>query len=162
MKVTRNTVVRMDYTLTDPEGEVIDTSDGQEPLTYLQGHGQIVPGLERAMEGRSVGDPFTVVVSPEEGYGEYDKEKILRVPRRQVPKDLDIAPGNTVTVHNDQGEEMEFTIAGSTPTELLLDGNHPLAGVELHFLITIRAVRGATPEELHHGHAHGPGGAHHH
>ncbi|MCK6526101.1 peptidylprolyl isomerase [Myxococcota bacterium] len=159
-RISRNTVVRFDYSLRDPGGELIDSSERDEPLTYLHGHGQIVPGLERALDGRGVGDTFDVVVAAAEGYGVYDPTRMVRVPRSEVPAGVQLAPGQPVQARDERGHVIDFVVAQVGETEVVLDGNHRLAGVDLHFHVDILEVRAATAEELAHGHAHGPGGHH--
>jgi FKBP-type peptidyl-prolyl cis-trans isomerase SlyD len=159
-KVQKNSVVSIDYTLTDDEGEVLDTSKGQDPLSYLHGHGQIVPGLERALEGKAIGDSVKVVVEPKDGYGQRDQKRVMHVNRAKLPSDLDPEVGMQLAGQDDKGQVIPLWITQVSATEVTLDGNHPLAGQTLHFDVQIKDVRQATEEELHHGHAHGPGGHH--
>jgi FKBP-type peptidyl-prolyl cis-trans isomerase SlyD len=160
MKVEKNKVVVFDYTLTDEDNEVLDTSDGDEPLAYLHGNGHIVPGLERAMEGRASGDSFSVSVPPEEGYGVRDESKVGEAPRSAFEKIGDLQPGMQFQAKGPHGVET-VTVISVSDENVLLDANHPLAGETLNFAITVREIREATADELAHGHAHGPGGAHH-
>lgn len=160
MKITANTVVSIDYTLTDDDGEIIDTSKGQAPLTYLHGHGQIVAGLERHLEGRESGDSLQADIAPADAYGEYDSGKVLRVPRGELPEDLTPEVGMRLLAEGPNGESVPLWVVEVSPSEVTLDGNHPLAGQTLHFAVDVREVRQATEEELEHGHVHGPGGEH--
>jgi FKBP-type peptidyl-prolyl cis-trans isomerase SlyD len=156
MKIAKNSVVSFHYTLSNNEGEVIDSSKGQEAFTYLQGGQMIVPGLEAQMEGRSEGDKFIAVVSPEQGYGEFDQQLLQRVP-------LDRFGGQNVEagMQFQAGEHHVVTVKEVAGNEVLIDGNHPLAGVTLNFDVEVTGVREATAEEISHGHVHGPGGHHH-
>jgi len=158
MQIESKKVVTIAYTLKDEAGEVIDTSVGGEPLLYVHGMGSLVPGLEKALEGRSVGDRFSVVLSPEEGYGKRDESLIRKIPIRKLP-DGKAAAGSRVRVQTDQGPAMLLVTAvrGDYAT---VDPNHPLSDKTLHFDVEIMGVRDATPDELEHGHAHGPGGHH--
>lgn len=153
MKIGKHAVVSFHYTLTNPEGEVIDSSQGHDAFTYLQGGQMIVPGLEGQMEGRIKGDKFMAVVEPAEGYGEFNKELLQRVP-------LDRFGGQQVEVgmQFQAGEHSIVTVEEVTAEDVLVNGNHPLAGVTLKFDVEILDVRQATAEEISHGHVHGPGG----
>lgn len=160
MQIEPNSVVSFNYTLTDDAGQVVDSSDGREPLTYLQGSGQIVPGLEKTMEGRQPGDQFTVEVAPEDGYGVHHDELIQEVPREAFQGVEDIQPGMQFQGRGPQGA-INVTVSRVDADMVHIDGNHPLAGKTLHFAIEITDVRTATPEELEHGHVHGAGGHQH-
>lgn len=160
MQITTGSVVVFDYTLTDDDKDIIDSSTGSEPLVYIQSEGQIVPGLEKAMEGKKAGDSFKVSVSPEEGYGVHDPENISVVPADQIEGGDELEEGMQLHTEGEFGEQTVL-ITKVDGNEVTIDGNHPLAGMTLHFDITIREVRPATKEELDHGHVHGPGGHHH-
>jgi FKBP-type peptidyl-prolyl cis-trans isomerase SlyD len=161
MKISRNTVVSIDYTVRDDRGTVLDSSDGQEPLTYLHGHGEIVPGLERTLEGRAAGDSFEALVPAKQGYGERDEGKVLRVPRSELPDGLEPTVGLQVFAEHPEGGHMPLWITEVEADSVTLDANHPLAGLRLHFEVAVRGVREATREEMEHGHVHGSGGHHH-
>jgi len=160
MRIDKHSVVSFDYTLTDPQGKVIDSSKGQQPLTYLHGTGGIIPGLESELTGKAAGDSLTVVVPPEKAYGNKDAKMIQAVPRTAFQGVDKIEPGMQFQAQSPQGPRV-VTVVAVTPTEVTVDANHPLAGVELKFDVTIVSVRAATEEELDHGHVHGPGGHHH-
>jgi FKBP-type peptidyl-prolyl cis-trans isomerase SlyD len=160
MQIAQNTVAAFHYTLTDDEGQVIDSSEGRDPLTYLHGSGQIVPGLEKQMEGRKAGDRFTVDVAPEEGYGVHHAELMQEVPKSAFQGVEDIQPGMQFQGRGPQGE-INVTVARVEGETVFIDGNHPLAGQTLHFAIEVTDVRDASAEELDHGHVHGAGGHHH-
>jgi len=156
MTITDNTVVSFHYTLRDNDGNTLDSSAGRDAFAYLQGAHQIVPGLEQQMEGRQAGDKFTAVVAPDMGYGDFDQQLIQRVP-------LERFNGQTVEegMQFQAGGQGIFTVREVADGHVLLDGNHPLAGVTLNFEVEITTVRAATPDEVGHGHVHGPGGHHH-
>ena len=162
MKIASGSVVGIDYSLHLGDGEVVDSSEAGDPLTYLHGEGQIVPGLESALEGLEPGATRKVVVSPEQGYGARDARGVQEVPRSAFPKDFEPRPGLELTAEGEDGEPVPFVIREVKPESVVIDLNHPLAGATLHFDVTVREVRAATAEELEHGHAHGPGDHHHH
>ena len=161
MKIGKGSVVGIDYKLHLGDGEVVDASEPGEPLTYLHGEGQIVPGLESALEGLEVGSQKQVVVGPKEGYGEHDPDGIQTVPRNAFPANFTPEVGMTLTAEGPGGEVVPFSVQEVRPAEVVIDLNHPLAGKTLHFDVTVRGVREATDEEKEHGHAHGEGGHHH-
>lgn len=157
-KVGDDVVVSIDYTLT-VDGAIIDSSDEEGPLEFLQGHGNIIPGLEQAMYGMKTGDSKRVVVTPEEGYGEYDPEAVMLVPRSEFPKDIPLKPGVELEVTDQEGDTQFARIVSLTKSEVKLDFNHPLAGKTLNFQVSVTDLRQPTDEELDHGHVHA---AHHH
>ncbi len=161
MKIAKGHVVVVDYSLHLGNGEVVDASEPGDPLTYLHGEGQIVPGLESALEGLDIGESRKVVVAPDQGYGARDPRGVQEVPRSAFPADLEFRPGLELTAEGEDGEPVPFTIREVKPASVVIDLNHPLAGETLHFDVTVREVRAATAEELEHGHAHGPGDHHH-
>jgi FKBP-type peptidyl-prolyl cis-trans isomerase SlyD len=152
-QVADDVVVSIDYTLT-VEGEVIDSTEGEEPLQFLQGHQNIIPGLEKELSGMKIGDNKKVVVSPEEAYGEIDPENIIEVPREEFPSEIPLEPGTELEVKNADGEVLSATIAEINSQTVKLDFNHPLAGKQLTFDVTVVELREATEEELTHGHVH--------
>jgi FKBP-type peptidyl-prolyl cis-trans isomerase SlyD len=160
MTITKGSVVLFDYTLTDDEKDIIDSSKDSGPLAYLHGEGQIVKGLEKAMEGRGAGDSFKISVSPAEGYGLPDPAKIATVTADQIEGGEELEEGMQLEASSDAGEQI-VVVTKIEGNKVTLDGNHPLAGMTLHFDIMIREVRAATAEEIEHGHVHGPGGHHH-
>lgn len=160
MNISKGSVVLFDYTLTDDEKDIIDSSKDGGPLAYLHGEGQIVKGLENAMEGRKAGDAFSVTIAPEEAYGNHDPAKIATVSADQIEGGDELEEGMQLEASSDQGEQV-VVVTKINGDKVTLDGNHPLAGMTLHFDITIREVREATEEEIEHGHVHGPGGHHH-
>jgi FKBP-type peptidyl-prolyl cis-trans isomerase SlyD len=160
MKAASGTVVSMHYTLTDDSGTVLDSSSGGDPLTYLHGHGNIIPGLEKALEGRESGFRSKVTVPAAEAYGEKDPQAVFEAPREHFPPDLELAEGLRVFAEGPEGR-IALTVIKLTETGAVLDANHPLAGQTLHFDVEITEVRTATTEEVEHGHVHGPDDHHH-
>lgn len=160
MQASRNRVVTLHYTLTSDDGIVLDSSSGGDPLSYLHGHGNIVAGLENALEGVHAGFQSRVTVEPADGYGERRDEMVIAAPRDQFDPAMDLKPGLQVVANGPQGQII-FTVQAVSDEEVTLDGNHPLAGQRLHFDVEVTEVRAASKEELAHGHVHGPGGHHH-
>jgi len=155
MLVEKNKVVSIDYTLTDDKGTVLDSSQAHGPLSYIHGVGQLIPGLESALEGKSAGDSLDVSIPPAEAYGERDESLKLIIPKDQFSGVEDIELGMQFEAMN--GNEVQVvTVVGIDGDNVTVDGNHPLAGVTLNFAVTVVDVRDATEEELSHGHVHGP------
>lgn len=162
LKIKEDIVVSLDYTLRLEDGEIIDSSEKDDPLEYLHGHGQIIPGLEKALVGLAAGDSKKVVVPPAEAYGEVDMEAFEIVPRTMFPDDLELEEGLELSLRDaETNEPFDAAIAEIRESEVMLDFNHPLAGETLHFEVRIPALRPATEEELTHGHAHAADGHHH-
>jgi FKBP-type peptidyl-prolyl cis-trans isomerase SlyD len=153
MQIKDNCVVAMHYTLTNDEGQVLDSSEGRDPLKFLQGAHNIIPGLEKAMEGKAVGDAFDVTVEPEEAYGVRHEQMIQQVPRSAFQGVDDIEVGMSFQAQTEQGP-VPVKITAVTDDEVTVDGNHELAGERLHFKVSIEEVREATKEEMEHNHAH--------
>jgi len=160
MKIAHEKVVAIHYTLTNSEGAVLDSSSGGQPLAYLHGFGNIIPGLESALEGKAAGDKLSVTVEPEQGYGARDERLVQAVPRSAFQGVSEIAPGMQFQAKGPQGSRL-VVITQVAEEEVTVDANHPLAGQTLHFDVEVSEVRDATAEELEHGHVHGPGGHHH-
>ncbi|MBP9673496.1 MAG: peptidylprolyl isomerase [Bacteriovoracaceae bacterium] len=160
MNIAKKHVVNIHYTLTDDKGETIDTSIGSDPLAYIQGAGNIIIGLENALEGKTKGTKLKVSVKPEEAYGVRNDKMIQVVPKTEIPSSEKVAVGNQFQADTENGPII-LTVVEIRPNEVVLDGNHPLAGMNLHFDVEIMDVREATAEELSHGHVHGVGGHHH-
>lgn len=152
-EVADDVVVSIDYTLT-VDGEVVDSTEGDEPLQFLQGHQNIIPGLERELAGMKVGDAKQVVVSAGEAYGEVDPDNVVDVPRTEFPAEIPLEPGTELEVKNADGEVLSATIAEVNGDSVKLDFNHPLAGKQLTFDVSVVELRLATEEELAHGHVH--------
>lgn len=152
-------VVSMEYTL-HVDGELLDSSEGQGPLQFLVGYGNVISGLESEMMGMKVGDSKDVVVGPADGYGEYDDEAFMEVPRDQFPKDMQLSVDTELTVRDDAGHARYARVEAMDEKTVTLNFNHPLAGDELHFHVKVVALREPNQEELDHGHVHEEG--HHH
>lgn len=151
-----NWVVGLLYTLT-VDGDVLDSTnpDGSDPLEYIHGIGQLIPGLEREIDGMKVGDAKQVTVPPEEGYGEFDPELVVWLPQEDFPKEIPLQVGTQLQMEDDEGTVRVASITDVESDRVQVDMNHPLAGQELHFDISIVSLRPATEEELDHGHVHG-------
>lgn len=160
MKVAENAVVVIDYTLTDNDGEVIDSSEGAGPLAYLHGMGNIIAGLEEALLGKQAGDEVKASIEPAKAYGERHEDMKQEVPRELFGGIENIEVGMQFQSETDDGPIM-VTVVAIEEDMITVDGNHPLAGVHLNFDVKIREVREASAEELEHGHVHGDGGHHH-
>ena len=161
MTIQNNKVVTMHYHLTNADGEVLDSSRGSEPLSYLHGAGHIVPGLERALTSLDVGATTTVQLAPIEAYGEYNADMVQHVPQEALAGIDDLEIGMQLQAQDPNGQTFVVYVTEIRDDVIVVDANHPLAGVDLTFDIEIVAVRDATEEELSHGHVHGPGGHHH-
>ncbi len=153
MRIAKNTVVAIDYTLTDDEGRTVDSSEGREPLSYLHGSGGIIPGLERELEGKAVGDQLQVTVAPADAYGERNESLRQQLPRDQFGGIAELSVGMQFRVDSDNGP-MVITIVEVAEEVVTIDANHPLAGVNLNFDVTVREIRDATADEIEHGHIH--------
>jgi len=152
-QVAKDLVVSLAYTL-KVDGNVVDEADQDDPLLYLHGHDNIVPGLEKSLAGMKVGESKTVVLKPKDGYGEYDEDAVEIIPRAEFPKEIPLESGVEIVIEDEEGDELNATIVEVTKDKVTLDLNHPLAGKELYFDVTILDIRAATEEELDHGHAH--------
>jgi FKBP-type peptidyl-prolyl cis-trans isomerase SlyD len=160
MNIAPDAVVSIHYTLTNDAGETLDSSVGGDALAYLHGRGNLIPGLERELGGKQAGDKLNVKIAPADGYGEYDKSLIQRVPRRSLRGIKNVHVGMQLQANTEQGPRT-VTVTHVVGDMVTIDGNHPLAGQSLNFDIEITQVRAATEEEIAHGHVHGPGGHHH-
>jgi FKBP-type peptidyl-prolyl cis-trans isomerase SlyD len=154
-------VIGFHYTLTDKSETVLDSSDGSEPLYFLEGTQQIIPGLEKVLVLLSVGDKRKVEVKAADAYGDVNTELVIKVKRTQFPPGAELKMGDQFQVNEDPNSPV-FTVIDLNEVEVTVDGNHPMAGKDLFFDVEIMASRPATQEEMNHGHAHGPGGHHHH
>ncbi len=159
MQIARNKVVSIHYTLRDDQGNALGSPDGAS-LSYLHGKGNIIPGLEQALEGKSAGDRVDVTVPPERGYGARDERLVQIVPRAKFGEVANLAPGMQVRASGPQGARL-VTVVRVDRDFVTVDGNHPLAGRTLNFSLEVADVRKATHEEITHGHVHGPGGHQH-
>ncbi|NCA86615.1 MAG: peptidylprolyl isomerase [Clostridia bacterium] len=160
MKIAKNKVVGIHYTLTDGQGVTLDSSDGRDPLYYLHGNGHLIPGLERELENKQKDDDLKVTIQPEDAYGVRNDKMVYVIDRAKFPDPKSIEPGMTFTSHTEEGD-INLTVVKIEGDDVTLDANHPLAGQELTFDVKVVEVRDASEEELDHGHVHGPGGHHH-
>lgn len=160
MKITANKVAVIHYAVSNGEDTLIDSSYDHEPLSIIHGTGYLIPGLENALEGHEVGDKFEVTVSPEEGYGERFDDYVQTVPKEMFAEIDDLAVGAQLRATTDDGEQTVIVV-DMTDDTITVDGNHPLAGIELKFEVEVLEVRDATEDELTHGHVHGEGGCGH-
>jgi FKBP-type peptidyl-prolyl cis-trans isomerase SlyD len=160
MEIGAKKVVSFHYTLSDEAGEQIESSREREPMAYLHGAGNIIPGLEKALTGRSTGDTFQVTVNPAEAYGERRPGNVRRVSTKLFRDRKNLIPGQPVSLRTRQGNVQAIVVkVGRFNVDV--DMNHPLAGRTLTFDVEVMDVREATPEEVAHGHVHGPGGVNH-
>jgi len=155
MTISKDTVVSLSYVLKDDEGVLIDRS-GDEPLIYLHGHRNIVPGLEAALEGMEIGQKKSVRITPDQGYGEYDPKLKFPLPVDKVGDQIPPV-GTLLELSNGKGQGCVARVVEIDSENLTMEANHPLAGVTLNFEVEIDGIRAAEPEELSHGHVHGPG-----
>lgn len=160
MLVSAQKVVFIHYTLTNDDGDVIDSSEGHAPLAYIHGEGNIIPGLENALLGKAVGDKLNVSIPPEEGYGVRDESLIHAVPKSAFQGVDEVLPGMQFHTDSPDGGQL-VTVVDVQGDTVILDGNHPMSGETLNFAVEITEIREASAEELAHGHVHGPGGHHH-
>ncbi len=155
MNITKHKVAAIHYTLRDSNGNVLDSSEGRDPLYYLHGENNLIPGMEEGLEGRTTGDKLQLDVAPEKGYGTRDPQLVEEVPRRAFG-----SQNIEVGMQFEDNEGQVITITNVGPETVTVDANHPLADQNLHFDVEVLEVRDATPDELAHGHVHGPGGHH--
>ncbi len=147
VQIAGDRMVSVNYTLSDEDGNVLDSSErGGETLNYIHGHGQIIPALENALAGKSEGDSAELTVTPEEGFGEHDPERVLKVPRDKF--EFEVSPGEVVAAQHPSGEAHNFVVLEMDEDTIVLDGNHPFSGKTLHFSVEVVAIRDATEEEL--------------
>ena len=158
--ITKDTAVKFNYILKDDDGKILDQSQEGQPLGYLHGHNNIIPGLEQQLEGKSAGETLTAIVEPADGYGDYQEQAVQHVPRDNFQGVEDIQPGMQFQSEAG-GQVMLVTVTEVNDDEVIVDANHPLAGKRLTFDVEIQEVRAATEDELNHGHVHGAGGVEH-
>lgn len=161
MKIADECVVLLAYTLRDDAGEVLDSAPAAEPFAYVHGRRSMIPGLEKQLAGRGVGEKLEVIVAPADAYGEHSAARVQQVPRDRFPADVQIEPGMQFHASDEHGGRMAVRVTEVDEDAVTVDANHPLAGQTLHFAVEVLDVRPATAEELAHGHVHGPGGHHH-
>jgi FKBP-type peptidyl-prolyl cis-trans isomerase SlyD len=160
MQIAANAVASFHYVLKDDAGAELESSAGSDPMTYLHGHGSLLPGLESALAGKTAGDAFTVTLAPADAFGELKADSEQRVPISHLKGASKWQPGMQAVIHTQHGHQ-QVTVVKVGHTMATVDTNHPMAGKTLIFDVEVVEVREASPEELSHGHAHGPGGHHH-
>jgi FKBP-type peptidyl-prolyl cis-trans isomerase SlyD len=160
MSIQQNKVVSFHYTLSNANGNTIESSRGRDPMVYLHGAGNIIPGLEKEMAGKSAGDTFNVTVEPAEAYGERSQDKLQRVSAKAFSNAKKLRPGQVIRLQTRKGP-IQATVVKVGRFNIDIDANHPLAGQALTFDVEITDVRDATEEEIAHRHVHGPGGVNH-
>lgn len=154
MNIQAEHVVSFHYTLTDDDGKTLDSSEGKDPLTYMHGRGQIIPGLEDELTGKEAGDTFKATVKPKDGYGDVNPDLIQKVAHKVFDQIENLEPGMQLNAKTVDGQNQVITVMEIDEQGVVVDGNHPLAGRTLHFDVTVSDVREATDEERSHGHAH--------
>jgi len=154
MTVKKDAVVEMHYTLKNDAGEVVDSSKGQDPMPFIQGRGNIIPGLEKALEGMKVGDTCDVSVKPEDGYGVHHAEGIQEIPKEALQGIENLEIGMELQSQDEQGNPFIVRVEEIKDDVVIINANHPLSGQTLHFNVSIESVREATANELEHGHVH--------
>ena len=159
--INKNSVVEIHYTLSDESKAVLDSTEGAEPLAYLHGYSQIIPGLEKELAGKKVGDKLEVIVLPEDAYGEYDPNQTSVVSRNQFPQGAELEVNSMFQSTDSQGNPVAIVITHIEGDNITIDANSPLAGKKLFFSVEIVSIREASKEEQEHGHVHGSGGHHH-
>jgi len=157
-----NKVISFNYTLKDDQGAVIESTTNKQPLTFISGQNQIIPKLEEALNGMLIGGKKNVKVEAAEAYGEYDEKAIQNVKKEQFPAEAKLEVGMRYVANSPDGKQMPFLITEVKEEDIKVDFNHPLAGKNLEFDVELLDIRDATPEEISHGHVHGPDGHHHH
>lgn len=157
MSIANQKVVTMDFKVSDTNGQVLDSSEGSEPLVYIHGAQNIIPGLESALEGKSVGDFVKVEVVAAEAYGEYHDQMVQQVPMAAFEGVDKVEPGMAFHAESPEGHPVQIIVTEVEGDMVTVDGNHPLAGKDLVFEVTVQDIREATQDELEHGHVHGPG-----
>jgi len=161
MPLKSNQVVTMNFTLKDDTGSILDSTEGNEPFSFISGGNQILPKLEEKVGEMLIGSKKDVVLKPEDGYGTYQEDAVRIVKRSEFPEDIEIGKGMSFLAKSPQGKDMQFLVKEINGDDITVDFNHPLAGKTLHFNLELLNLRDATQEELDHGHVHGAGGHHH-
>ncbi len=161
MSVEMNKVITFNYTLKDDNGTVLDSSENKEPLSFLSGTSTILPKLEETLNGMIIGSKKNVKLSAGDAYGDYKEEAVQKVKKEQFPKEAQLTVGASYVANSPDGKQMPFVITEVKEDDVTVDFNHPLAGKDLEFDVELVDKRDATPEEIQHGHVHGPGGHNH-
>jgi FKBP-type peptidyl-prolyl cis-trans isomerase SlyD len=161
MPLKSNQVVTLNFILKDDAGNVLDSTEGNEPFSFISGGNQILPKLEEKVGEMLIGSKKDVVLNPEDGYGIYQEDAVRIVKRSEFPEDIEIGKGMSFLAKSPQGKDMQFLVKEINGDDIMVDFNHPLAGKTLHFNLELLNLRDATQEELDHGHVHGAGSHHH-
>ena len=159
--VEKDSVTTVNYTGKYPDGEVFDTSDGRDPLTFLVGHGQMIQVFEQELMGAAVGEKREFTLTPDRAYGERDDDAIQQMERSQFTEGMELEVGMVQGAHSEEGRPIQFSISAIDGDEVTIDFNHQMAGMTLCFNVEVVEVRSASADEIAHGHAHGPGGHQH-
>ena len=160
MLIAKNSVVTLEYSVTDSDGNLVD--EGSAPLVYLHGgYDGVFPRIEESLQGKTTGDRLEIKLQPDEAFGDYDAELVMIEPRSLFPENIEVGMQFERAAEDDDDEDALFTITDIADEKVVVDGNHPLAGLSLIFSCTVSNVRTATAEEIAHGHIHGEGGHHH-
>lgn len=162
MALMMNKVITINYTLKDTEGNLLDSTDNGGPFSFITGNMQVLPGLEEALVSMIIGSKKNIKLAAADAYGEYDENAIQKVNRSLFPEEAELETGMTYFAHSPEGQHIQFVITKIENDDITVNFNHPLAGKNLEFDVELLDVRDATPEEISHGHVHGPGGHHHH
>jgi FKBP-type peptidyl-prolyl cis-trans isomerase SlyD len=162
MSFEENKVVTINYTVKDKEGNVLDSTTKEHPYAFLSGQNQILPELENQLGQMLIGSKKQIVLTPEQGYGEYDEKAVRQVNRSDFPENVELKEGMRFVADTGDGRQLPFIITNIEENDIKIDFNHPYAGKTLEFDVELIDVREASDEELTHGHAHGPDGHHHH
>ena len=162
MALQTNKVVTFSYTLKDENGEMLDSTEKDGPFSFITGNMQVLPGLEEALGSMIIGSKKNIKLAAADAYGEYDENAIQKLNRGMFPEEAELEIGRTYFAHSPEGQHLQFVITKVENDDVTVNFNHPLAGRELEFDVELLDVRDATPEEVSHGHVHGPGGHHHH
>jgi len=161
MAVLNNKVITFNYKLKDEKGNLLDSTDNGGPFSFITGNQQILPGLEEVLSGMIIGSKKNVKLAAADAYGEYDNNAIQKLNRGMFPEEAELEIGRTYFAHSPEGKQLQFVITEIEKENITVNFNHPLAGKDLEFDVELLDVRDATPEEVSHGHVHGPGGHHH-
>jgi FKBP-type peptidyl-prolyl cis-trans isomerase SlyD len=161
MALMANKVVTFNYTLKDNEGNLLDSTDNGGPFSFITGTMQVLPGLEEALGSMIIGSKKNIKLAASDAYGEYDENAIQKVNRSLFPEEAELKIGETYFAHSPEGQHLQFVVTKIEDEDITVNFNHPLAGKDLEFDVHLLDVRDATPEEISHGHVHGPGGHYH-
>ena len=162
LRAEENTVIGLVYNLFDSEGNLIEERTKSDPLFYIHGVGQLLPGVERAIDGQGVGFKATIEIPAAEAYGEYDEDLVTEVERSAFPETIELEVGMQFNTQGPEGESLVVEVVEISDEAVVIDGNHPLAGCDLKFELEVHSIRNATAEEIEHGHVHGKDGSHLH